>query len=91
MQYNISGTPRVRALHGFISRPNPIKQLAHAFTSRSFRIRLGNRLARWNLTGSERPQMAEGTCRSLQELFAEDVVQLQELTGLDLSRWLERG
>jgi hypothetical protein len=90
MQYNISGTPRFKALHGLLSRPNPIKQLAHEFTSRSFRIRVGNRLARWNLTRSARPQMAEGTRRYLQELFSEDVIRLQELTGLDLSRWLER-
>ena len=87
LKYNVSGVPRMRRLHQFVSRPNPVKNGLRPFVPLGARKYIGTRLMSWNVNG-RKPRMEPQTLRHLQALFREDILQLQELTGKNLSAWL---
>ena len=90
LKYNVSGVPRMRRLHQFVSRPNPVKSGLRPFVPLAVRKYVGTMLMTWNVTG-RKPQMKRQTRRQLQTLFREDIFRLQELIGKDLSGWLADG
>ncbi len=87
VQYNVSGVPRLRRLHRFVSRPNRVKGALRPFVPLAARRRIGAQLQRWNVNG-RKPVMAAQTRRRLQAVYRADILRLQTLIGKDLSGWL---
>jgi len=90
--YNVSGVPkskRLHALHKFLLRQNPVKAVLKPFFPKKLRRRLVegslNTLRNRNLV---KPPFPEEVRQALIGDYKEDVLNLQELIGRDLSRWL---
>jgi hypothetical protein len=90
VRHNVSGTPRSRFLHTLLAHPSPLKDAFKPFLPTPVRRRL--RLARSVIMErniiAEGPRMSEETRRSLTRVFRDDILELQELIGEDLSGWL---
>jgi hypothetical protein len=84
--YNVSGPVRNALLGRLITRRLRIKEVIKRVVPISW-LRL---VREWVLQRNVArvPEMRPETRRRLQELFREDVVYIQELTGRDLSHWL---
>ncbi len=75
-RFERTGIPRIRLLHRALDRAQSIEA----------RLPIGfEALRRWNLV---RPPLLPGVRRQLVEVYREDVMDLQELLGRDLSHWL---
>ena len=85
LRYNVSGIPRNRWLHVFLSRPNLLKRLLKPLIPELLRQRIVVTLQNRNLV---KPEMPEDVRRELIEVYREDVLKLQDLIGRDLSHWL---
>lgn len=89
VKYNVTGVPRSKLLHAFLTRPmllkKMIKPIVYPFVPKDTRTRFVNRLKAKYL---KKPQMKPETRQYLQELYREDILQLQSLIGRDLSHWL---
>lgn len=85
VRHNESKFPRSRALQVFLNEPRGAKNLLKPLLPAGWSRRIGDHLRRRNLT---RPQLSEETRRSLIEVYREDIVELQEMLGRDLSHWL---
>ncbi|MGH2992864.1 MAG: sulfotransferase family protein [Solirubrobacterales bacterium] len=86
VRHNVSGTPRSRALHTLISKPNPLKRAVTPFLPDALRKRIFAGLRDRNLVAS--PPIPEAAREELTEAYRDDVLQLQRLIGRDLSGWL---
>lgn len=89
VKYNVSGQPRVKALHQFLIRPNRLKNWARPLLPLSLRRWLGTTTKKWNIVATKEPVPA-AIRQELQALFTPEIEKLQALTGLDFSNWLER-
>lgn len=78
----MSGAPRSRWLHDFLRGPHP---LARAVLPASVRERAKLRVTNQNLARRELPAEMR---RELTQVFRDDILQLQDLIGRDLSAWL---
>jgi len=85
VRHNESKFPRSRALQVFLTEPRRAKNLLKPVLPAGWSRRIGDHLRRRNLT---RPQLTEEMRRSLTEVYREDIVELQEMLGRDLSGWL---
>jgi hypothetical protein len=85
MRHNESKLPRSRALQVFLTEPRAAKNLFKTFVPARLSRRIGDRLHRQNLT---RPSLTVETRRRLTEVYREDIKELQEMLGRDLSHWL---
>lgn len=83
---NVSMVPKNQAYNRLIARQNPLKALVKALLPTDFRQRLKTRLLSGNLSKPE-PLPAE-IRQQLIETFQPDILELQQLIGRDLSRWL---
>lgn len=88
VKYNVSGQPKLKALHQFLIRPNRLKDWVRPLLPLALRRRLGAAAKQWNIVADKEP-MPEETRRELHALFTPEIVNLQTLTGLDFSHWLE--
>jgi hypothetical protein len=88
LRYNVSGVPRSAALQAFLSRPNPAKSLLKRFLSEDLRRRVAVSLENRNIAGPP-PPLDPNVRKELQDLYREDILNLEKLIGRDLSRWLE--
>ena len=61
-------------------------QIAKVFST-DFRMRMGRLLYTPFSKNIERPELSQATKESLMDYLEEDVVKLENLTGLDLSPW----
>ena len=87
---NASKHPRSRWLANKLARPPAwIRSIARAFLPQRFRREIFSRMRKANTRYQERPPMDEELRRQLQEEFRPRILQVQELTGRDLSRWLK--
>ena len=86
VRHNESKFPRSRALQVFLTEQRAAKNLLKPLLPAGWSRRIGDQLRRRNLT---RPQLPEGERRSLIEVYREDVAELQEMLGRDLSGWLK--
>lgn len=84
-RHNESKLPRSRALQVFLTEPRRAKNLLKPFLPARWSRSLGDRLRRQNLT---RPTLPAEMRRRLIEVYREDIVELQEMLGRDLSGWL---
>ena len=88
-KFNISGIPKNKFLHEFLTQPNLIKSiikpLVKGVLPRGVRQRLRNKILQKNLY---KPQINPQTKEYLKSLYKEDILRLQELIKRDLSHWL---
>ena len=91
--YNVSGIPKSRLLHTFLTKPHALKRfLRHlkVYLPPELRVHIADNLAYVrNRNFVEPPQLPLDARRRLVEVYREDILQLQELIGRDLSGWLE--
>jgi hypothetical protein len=84
-RYNISGVPRNRWWHDFLSKPNPAKWLVKKILSQSMQEKMMTRFTVQNIT---KPALDADIRRRLTDLYREDMHQTQEMIKMDLSKWL---
>lgn len=86
-RHNISGIPKNRSLHNWLSQPhwikNYFKSMLPAATTRRINILIRNK----NL---DRPPLSPEIRSQLLESYREDILKLQDLINRDLSAWLSR-
>lgn len=81
---------RSRAMRGLVQRPpEPVRRALHAVTSREARRRSGRLLRRWNTRYVPRAPASPEVTESLRLLVADEVSELKELVGIDVSFWLD--
>jgi hypothetical protein len=85
-QLNVSSVPRSLAVQRFVTGRNPIKAIAKAVAPDDLRQRIKEKLVHSTLT--KPAPLAPELRQQLAGVFREDVLQLQDLLGRDLSRWL---
>ena len=84
---NRSGVPKLRWLSHLLNRQNPIKNIAKTMVPTGLRKNIYNTLQTSN-TG-DKTQINPQLKQKLIQYYRDDVDQLQTLTGLSLSHWLE--
>jgi hypothetical protein len=82
---NRSGVPRSRAVHDFLTGPNPASAALKSLLPEGAYRRGAETVHRWNLA---RPPLPPGVRRRLVEEYREDVEKLQALLRRDLTTWL---
>lgn len=85
IKHNISGTPKSQRLHDLITKSNPIKTMIRPLIPDRHRKKIALSLRNRNL---EKTPMSPQIRRQLANIYAEDILGLQDLTQLDLSAWL---
>ena len=83
---NISGMPKNYFLHGFLRKPNLIKDIFKPFFSAKFRKNIAQSIQSQNLL---KPQITPEIRKEMLPIFREDILMLQDLIQRDLSKWLE--
>jgi hypothetical protein len=86
IRYNVSGIPRNRVLHTFVSKQNPVKMILKPFLSVRLRHRIRTKLMNRNLV---KPPLSPAVRKQLIDLYREDILKLQNLIKRDLAQWLE--
>jgi hypothetical protein len=85
VRHNESKLPRSRSLQVFLTEPRAAKNLFKTFIPARWSRRIGDRLRGKNLT---RPPLSADVRRQLTEVYREDIKELQDMLGRDLSHWL---
>lgn len=85
VRHNESKLARSRALQVFLTEPRAAKNLFKTFIPSRWSRRIGDRLRSRNLT---RPPLSAELRRQLTEVYREDIKELQDMLGRDLSHWL---
>lgn len=86
MRHNVTGIPKSRTLHNFLSTTHPIKNLFKPLVPETVRKRWTNRLKNQNLV---KPDLPLDVRAQLLPVFRDDILQLQDLIQRDLSAWLQ--
>lgn len=89
LKFNTSGQPKWRRLQLFLDRGGILKKAFKPILPSRFRQQLLSGVSKVNLRRDNLPPLDDTTRSMLKALFHNDIVQLQELIGRDLSRWLE--
>lgn len=87
LRYNVSGTPKLKALNTFLKEPHPIKFILKPLIPEGLRRRLIVSLQNRNL--DKPPPLSPELRRQLIDVYREDILKLQDLIQRDLSMWLE--
>jgi hypothetical protein len=85
MRYNVTGLPRNPALHAILTKPSRLKQLLATLLPSRVRRQAKERVRGWNLAKPEVPREVRSR---LTAEYREDILELQDLIGRDLSGWL---
>ena len=85
LRFNVSGVPRNKVLHAFLSKPHPVKSLLKPLIPVKLRQRLVVTLQNRNLA---KPELPAAVRKELVDLYREDILKLQALIKRDLSHWL---
>lgn len=84
-QHNVGGAPQNKALHSFLSKPNPLKEPFKRLLPQKLRKRLVTNLKARNLA---KPPLDNDLKRMLTEIYRSDILKLSTLIDRDLSAWL---
>lgn len=84
---NMGGQPRHQWLQNLVMRPNPIASLASLVVPNSARRMIRDMVSRRNLA---RDQMSSAAKEWLTNALRDDISQLQDIIGRDVSHWLEQ-
>lgn len=83
---NVSGIPKSKVMHSFLTKPNLIKTILKPFFPARLRQRIVTSLKNRNLV---KPELSPEIRRYLIQVYKEDIMKLQDLIQRDLSKWLE--
>lgn len=83
---NVSGIPKNKVMHTFLTKPNPIKTILKPFFPARLRQRIVTSLKNRNLV---KPELSPEIRKQLLQVYREDIMKLQDLIQRDLSKWLE--
>jgi hypothetical protein len=86
IRHKVAGTPRSKALHAVLTRPNPAKSFAKRLLPAGVRSQVYGALMHRNVK-EHRESMRAETRQRLQNLFRGDVERLSVLLERDLSAW----
>jgi hypothetical protein len=89
VSFNVSGIPRSRRWHRFITESAAVKVLGRTARPIVGERRLRNVQASLLTRNLDRPLLHPSDRRHLQMLFEDEIKELQDLTGRDLSSWLQ--
>jgi hypothetical protein len=87
-RYNVSGNPRSKLLHNLLMQGNFVKRALKPFIPSAIRQQVQLAMIELNMV-QERAEITQATRRYLQNVYREDIIQLEQLIGRDLSDWLE--
>ncbi len=85
-KFNISGIPKNKVLHNFLTGENPIKTVLRPLLPANLRAKLINRYFE---KGLDKPQLSAEARHQLSNIYREDILKLQDLSQRDLSEWLK--
>lgn len=85
---NATGVPKNRLVQRLMFQPNPLKTVARAVLPDQIRYDLSQRLGQLSVV---KPTLGDDTRRKLLREFKDDILALQDVTGLDLSVWTNGG
>lgn len=86
-KHNISGHVKIPLLHQFLTTQTSTKKVAKALMPADIRLHLRKFALKWNVVPTK-PAVSAETYQQLRQLYRSDLIQLQSLTGLDLTHWL---
>ncbi|MEE9289121.1 MAG: sulfotransferase [Bacteroidota bacterium] len=86
VKHNVTGIPRIRALHRLVCKPNPVRSMLRPFLPIRLRQWIFTEVQNLNLS---RPTMDSEVRKQLAQSFLEDILKLQDLIERDLSAWLK--
>ncbi|MFY7806283.1 MAG: sulfotransferase [Limnoraphis robusta] len=86
VKHNVSGTPKNKTLHSFLTHKNPIKTLLKPLIPSRVRQKISTHIKNQNLVKSKVP--TEVRQKLIKEVYQEDILKLQDLIKRDLSHWL---
>lgn len=86
VRHNESRVPRNKSLQTYLLEPRRAKNIIKQFVPGKLSRRIGDRLRRSNLT---KPPLPDKIRRQLTEIYRDDILELQEMIGRDLSHWLK--
>lgn len=87
LRYNVSGVPKNKTLHAFLTKPNLVKKILKPLIPKEQRLRVTTKLVNQNLI---RPPLPPEIRNQLIDVYREDILKLQELIQRDLTNWLEK-
>ena len=87
IKHNVAGIPRSKSILRLIMTPNKIKALAKPLMPRAVRNFLKQSLTS-SAVNLRKPQLPADARTELIAAYREDILQLQEIIGRDLSHWL---
>jgi hypothetical protein len=85
---NVSSFPRFGTIGKMITVESKIKFKILRMLPEGVRLGIKENFNRWNTSNKFPLPISASTRIYLQEYYKEDIAKLQELTGIDLSRWL---
>lgn len=88
LKHNVSGKPRMPALHSFLVKPNKVKDMVRPLLPRAVRRKMGLMIKQWNIIATS-PKMSSTARQQLLDFYREEIEQLQVLIDRDLSHWLK--
>jgi hypothetical protein len=83
---NASGIPKSRLVHNLVDRGNPIRSTLQTIVPRGVRKSVAQHIRKLNL--APKPPLELELRKSLSDYYRDDILQLQDLIGRDLSKWL---
>lgn len=83
-RHNRSGIPRSRAAQRMLAQPHPVKEAIKKVVPEEWGHRMIERLLPANL---ERPEIRPETRAEMMGAYADDIAQLEQRIGRDLSHW----
>ncbi|OIQ00267.1 MAG: hypothetical protein AUK35_03855 [Zetaproteobacteria bacterium CG2_30_46_52] len=87
-KYNQSGTLKSHFLHKLINHPNLLKKGLKLITSKKSRKFVSLKLKNWNTAPKpSRVTNISDDYKHLSRYYLEDIVNIEKITGLDLSAW----
>lgn len=86
MKHNVSGLPKSRFLHRFLTKPNWVKDRLKVVLPKDMRKRIKHKIRNRNLLKIQMPETIR--CHLIQ-MYRDDISKLQGLIQRDLSQWLE--
>lgn len=88
-KYNVTGFPRNKFLHEFLTKPNIFKSMIKPFVRIFFtQDKRGKIMINLTAKNLKKPKMKEETRQFLIKTYREDICKLQDLIQRDLTQWL---
>jgi hypothetical protein len=85
-RHNPTNVPKNQTVNRLFNRPNLVKDTVKYFLPKSLRTQINNTVKKQNLG---KPKLSKNVRAELVADYQDDILQLQELIGRDLSKWLE--